>query len=73
MEFIPVITKVQRFLFGWIPFSIGDLFYGFLILVVIFRTFPVFQTFFQKKLNPQLFCHGLAAGHILFPVRVCFF
>ena len=28
----PVISKIYRYVFGWIPFSIGDIFYFFLIL-----------------------------------------
>jgi hypothetical protein len=55
MGLYPVIAKVQRFLFGWIPFSIGDLFYGFLVLVIIFRTFKFFKYLFQKKLTRQFF------------------
>ena len=29
------ISKVQRALFGWLPFSIGDLFYGFIVILLI--------------------------------------
>lgn len=47
----PYLTKLQRFLFGWIPFSIGDLFYGFLVLIVILRTYRFFKVLFQKKLT----------------------
>ena len=51
----PVISKIQRFLFGWIPFSIGDLFYGFLILVVILPDLSVFSNLlFQKKLTRSI-------------------
>ena len=31
----PVISKISRYVFGWIPFSIGDIFYFFLILLLI--------------------------------------
>ena len=55
----PVISKVQRILFGWIPFSIGDLFYGFLILVIILKTFQFFKLLFRKKLNKEYFIAGL--------------
>lgn len=51
----PQITKIQRFLFGWVPFSVGDLFYGFLILVVIFRSFRFFKLLFSKKLTRGYF------------------
>ena len=31
----PFISKTSRYVFGWIPFSIGDVFYFFLILLLI--------------------------------------
>ncbi len=55
----PAISKLQRYLFGWIPFSIGDLFYAFLILVVLLRSFRFFKLLFQKKLNRKYFVNGL--------------
>lgn len=55
----PVISKVQRFLFGWIPFSLGDVFYAFLILVVIFKTFQFFKLLFKKKITRKYFIAGL--------------
>jgi hypothetical protein len=51
----PFIAKVQRILFGWIPFSIGDLFYAFLVLVIIFRTYKFFKFLIQRKLTRQFF------------------
>ena len=55
----PMIAKVQRVLFGWLPFSIGDLFYIFLILVVIVKTVQFFKLVFKKKLNRKYFIAGL--------------
>jgi hypothetical protein len=55
----PLIARVQRFLFGWIPFSIGDLFYAFLILVILFRTGKFFKYLFQRKLNRRYFIMAL--------------
>lgn len=55
----PAISKLQRFLFGWIPFSIGDLFYGFLILIIIIKTFQFFKLLFKKRLNRKNFIAGL--------------
>ena len=55
----PVVGRVQRLLFGWIPISVGDLFYGFLILVVLFKTFRFFQYLFRRKLTRQYFLAGL--------------
>jgi len=55
----PVISKIQRILFGWIPFSIGDLFYGFLILVILVKTMQFIRAVVKKKLNRQYLLTGL--------------
>ena len=55
----PVIAKVQRFLFGWASFSIGDLFYGFLILVILYKTFQFFKAIFKKRFTRPYFVAGL--------------
>ena len=39
----PVISKIQRFLLGWIPFSIGDIFYGLMSLYLIVKIFNFFR------------------------------
>ncbi len=55
----PVVSQVQRFLFGWIPFSIGDLFYGFLLLVIFYKTFQLFRIIFKKQFTRKYFITGL--------------
>ena len=69
----PLISKVQRLLFGWIPFSIGDLFYAFLILVVLFRTFRFVKLLFQKKLTRKYFASGLQQAIFFFLFVYVFF
>ena len=69
----PVITKVQRVLFGWIPFSIGDLFYGFLVLVVVFRSFRFFRLLFQRKLTRGYFVMALQQAIFFFLFVYVFF
>ncbi|WP_276502628.1 DUF3810 domain-containing protein [Terrimonas pollutisoli] len=69
----PLITRVQRFLFGWIPFSIGDLFYGFLVLVVIFRTFRFFKFLFQKKITRAFFVGAMQQTIFFFLFVYVFF
>ncbi len=69
----PLITKLQRTLFGWIPFSIGDLFYGFLVLVVIFRTFRFFKHLFQKKLTRGYFVMAMQQAIFFFLFVYVFF
>ena len=55
----PLISRLQRVLFGWIPFSVGDLFYGFLVLVILFRTFQFFKLLVKRKLTRTYFASGL--------------
>lgn len=69
----PLISRVQRLLFGWVPFSIGDLFYAFLILVVIFRTGRFIRLLFQKKLNRAYFASALQQAIFFFLFVYVFF
>lgn len=55
----PAIAKAQRLLFGWIPFSIGDLFYGFLGLIVLVKTVQFFRALFLRKINKAYLLSGL--------------
>ncbi len=38
-----VISKLQRFLFGWIPFSLGDIIYIALILFLLYKVYKFFK------------------------------
>lgn len=69
----PLIVKLQRILFGWIPFSIGDLFYAFLILVILFRTGKFLKYLFQKKLTRRYFSTGLQQAIFFFLFVYVFF
>ena len=55
----PVIARIQRFLFGWLPFSIGDLFYAFLILLVIYKTIGFTKAIIKKRVIRKYFVGGL--------------
>jgi hypothetical protein len=55
----PVISKIQRFLFGWLPVSLGDLVYGFFILVIIIKTGQLLKVLFKRKYSRQFFLEGL--------------
>lgn len=55
----PVISRVQRFLFGWIPFSVGDLFYAFLIIILIVKTYQLIKLIVKRRLNRTYFTNGL--------------
>ena len=54
-----LISKFLRVLFGWIPFSFGDLVYGFFGLVILIKTFQTGRALFRKKFSRQYFINGL--------------
>jgi len=35
LGFYPISSKILRYIFGWIPFSVGDIFYAILVLLLI--------------------------------------
>jgi hypothetical protein len=69
----PVISKVQRFLFGWVSFSIGDLFYAFLIVIICYKVFKFFRLLFWGKLNRRYFVAALQQGIFIFLFLYVFF
>ena len=62
----PYLSGALRFVFGWIPFSIGDLFYGFLILMIILRVGKFFKLLFKKQLTRRYFVMALQQAIFLF-------
>lgn len=62
----PVISKIQRLIFGWIPFSIGDLFYAFLILIIFYKAFQLVKIILKKKFNRQYLVAGLQQSIFFF-------
>lgn len=49
----PIISKVFRTVFGWIPFSIGDIFYtiaGILIIRYIYKNYRLFRSEYKRVL-----------------------
>jgi hypothetical protein len=55
----PVISKTQRFLFGWIPFSAGDVFYAIVLLLFIGRIVRLFRAIFKKEFTWALLLKGI--------------
>lgn len=43
LKLYPLIATVLHFLFGWIPFSFGDLFYTLLILWLVWEIYNIFK------------------------------
>ena len=47
----PVISKIQRLLFGWSPFSLCDLLYAFIVLFFLAKIFQLIKVVFQKRIS----------------------
>lgn len=62
----PVISSVQRFLLGWVPFSAGDLFYAFLIGVILYKTGRLIRALFSKQFTRGYFIAGLQQAIFFF-------
>ena len=45
----PVFSRILRFVFGWLPFSIGDVLYGLVILWLICKLVKSIKAIFKKK------------------------
>ncbi|HLF44924.1 MAG TPA: DUF3810 domain-containing protein [Chitinophagaceae bacterium] len=69
----PVVSKIQRGIFGWIPFSVGDIFYSFLVFLILFKTGQLVKNVYKKKINRTYLLNGLKqliffflSGYVLF-------
>jgi hypothetical protein len=69
----PFIARVQRILFGWLPFSIGDLFYGFLLLIIFYKTFLFFKALIRKKITRKYLVAAMQQAIFFFLLVYVFF
>jgi hypothetical protein len=51
----PVIARLLRILFGWIPFSIGDIFYIVIGVYLLYKLFSLFKKIFKKQFDTNYF------------------
>ena len=69
----PVISAVQRILLGWIPFSVGDLFYALVVLYILKRLIIMIRLLRKKKTDRAYWVGGLRRlGFIALLVYVAF-
>lgn len=47
----PLFARLQRLLLGWVPFSFGDLLYGFLLLAFLYQLVQLFYGLIRKRFN----------------------
>lgn len=49
----PLISRVLRYLFGWLPFSFGDILYGMLIVWLIWKLTTAIRFLIKRQLTPK--------------------
>ncbi len=55
----PVIARTQRILLGWIPFSVGDIFYAIIVVWIIVKIISFLRKLFSKRLSRAYFFYVL--------------
>ena len=69
----PVFSSFLRLVFGWIPFSMGDVLYGLIILWLIWKLGKGVKALFKKRVNFKNFAAGcLKALNVLLVVYIVF-
>ena len=53
-EFYPVVSKLLRAVFGWIPFSVGDILYITAFLFLVLKAWKLIRLLTKQKLNEYL-------------------
>ena len=55
----PVIARTQRILFGWVPFSVGDIFYAVLIVWLLYGLVSITRKIVKKQISGAWFLSWL--------------
>lgn len=69
----PYVSQTQRILFGWLPFSIGDICYLVVSIILIKNIFGFFKAVFKKRVTKQLLAGAAKqVGFIVLVIYVLF-
>ncbi len=69
----PTFSSLLRYLFGWLPVSIGDMLYGAAIVWLIWKLIKGIKAIFKRRVNWQNFVAAtLKAARILLSVYIIF-
>lgn len=60
--FYPIFSPILRFLFGWIPFSLGDVLYTLIMCLVIFLLGKNLFLWIRKKITRPIFFRKMGNG-----------
>ncbi|MEO5593108.1 MAG: DUF3810 domain-containing protein [Chitinophagaceae bacterium] len=55
----PLISRTLRFLFGWLPFSAGDIMYAVAVIYLIIKLVRFLKIVFKKKANKTFWWNGI--------------
>jgi hypothetical protein len=58
----PFLSRILRYIFGWLPFSVGDVLYGLVILWLIWKLIKGIKLIFKKQASWRGFAGGLGGG-----------
>ncbi|MGG9963408.1 DUF3810 domain-containing protein [Ferruginibacter sp. SUN106] len=64
--FYTVIVGVLRFLFGWLPFSIGDLLYGAAVIWITWKLIKLTRTLVKRRATRDGFIGGILKTFTIF-------
>jgi Protein of unknown function (DUF3810) len=69
----PIFSRMLRYIFGWLPFSIGDVLYGLVILWLIWKLIKGIKIIFKKQATLAGFAAGAGKGlRILLVIYIVF-
>ena len=57
----PIISGLQRILFGWLPISIGDILYGIAVIYLIVKVVQLIKALIKRRWTKQSFLAGLGS------------
>lgn len=63
--FYPYISSFFRIIFGWLPFSIGDILYGLAVIWLVWKVFRGIKALIKKKVTKLSFLDGLKKATII--------
>src|SRR5688500_2449899 len=69
----PAISKILRILFGWLPFSVGDIFYGLFIVWLLYKVYHTTRRIVKKQTNKKYWLHAvLQIAFVMMVIYVSF-
>lgn len=71
--FYPVVSQIQRILFGWLPFSVGDLLYGSVIIWLLYKVYHTTRRIVKRTTTREYWFNALRqTGFTVLMVYVLF-